>query len=152
MKALLAATGLAVVLAAGCGGDDTTARSSGIPFATTTTTFSSGVAATKVLSGCATAQERPAEITIACADGNIVATAIEWTAWAAAGAEGRATMQVNPCNPYCAADTQRPFPADVRLDKPAGGLFTELVVTWNRESPTGNATDAYELPTTPIPR
>jgi hypothetical protein len=60
---------------------------------------------------------RPAELVLACADGNAYLTGLHWSTWGSA-AYGTGTWRVNGCTPDCAAGTFHSFPAVVMLWRP----------------------------------
>jgi hypothetical protein len=139
---------LVVTLAAACGSKDTTARASGIP--STTTTSTPLAAETTVLADCRTLQARPEEIIGACADAGVIFSDLQWDTWKADEATGTATVHVNLCEPNCAAGNGVILPARVELDQPVDGTFSEVITTWTGTPPFGHPTDTYELATTPL--
>jgi hypothetical protein len=58
---------------------------------------------------------RPAEMTLACGDGGIVAQNLEWTAWSALGAHAKGIAEVNQCTPDCARGTEVREPVTIDL-------------------------------------
>lgn len=69
-----------------------------------------------VLTGCAhTAQVRPHEVVIACADGDFYANKLTWSSWGTRGAAASGVAHVNDCNPYCAAGRFHVYRIALRL-------------------------------------
>lgn len=61
---------------------------------------------------------RPAEVVIACGDGNFYVSKLEWSRWTATGASAAGTAHVNDCKPYCAAGHFHAYAISLRLTRP----------------------------------
>jgi hypothetical protein len=88
---------------------------------------------------------RPATVMIRCADGAISVTGITWSRWWAYGAEGNGTVNVNDCQPTCAAGHTEQYPGSVYV---FGGLVTtdgEIFqnVTVTPTGPQGKVQSSY---------
>lgn len=89
----------------------------------------------------------PQVITLTCADGGMVATAITWDRYGAKSAEGRGVVQVEKT--AAGVGTEGGFPATFRLfgveKVPGGRAFTGLEVTYDGSTPLGDTTEMYNL-------
>lgn len=92
-------------------------------------------ASSAVLYNCGTAQVKPSQFTVACADGNAYLTRLHWVSWQnVAFATG--TEVINNCFPYCAAGKFYRFPVLVSAWRPearpshAGRYFTRMTVIY----------------------
>lgn len=87
---------------------------------------------------------RPAQITIACGDGNFFVTALRWSNWTQTSANGHGVGHLNDCRPYCAAGKFHTYPVAVRLSRPEichGSVreFTRLTVQFVAVKPSSVA-------------
>ncbi|MDX6274890.1 MAG: hypothetical protein QOJ92_2100 [Frankiales bacterium] len=86
----------------------------------------------QVVTDCEHFGVRPAEITVACGDGNYLLRRATYDRWTAAGAVGHAVAVANDCTPNCAEGHFAEKPVDFRLDgrRIVFGvpLFTRLTV------------------------
>jgi hypothetical protein len=60
---------------------------------------------------------RPAQIVLACADGNFYFTGLDWSAWNASGAQATGTAHQNDCTPNCAAGHFHSYGVSVKLSR-----------------------------------
>lgn len=72
---------------------------------------------------------------LACADANAAIKATKWSSWTASRATGTTTLELNLCEPDCAASKLRAFPhSRVTLEKAKqtskGLLFTHIAITY----------------------
>jgi hypothetical protein len=98
---------------------------------------------------------KPASITIACGDGNVVAARLQWSEWTSARATGTGVVDVNDCSPDCASGSVQGYPALVGLtDRQAVDgkqAFTVLTATYtgarpfDGTPPYGSRTERYHL-------
>ena len=146
--AALALCGIAVVATAACGAA-ASAATVGEQWASTTT-------AVPVVVSCGMkTQVRPGSYTLACADGNVYVSALNWTAWGSSSALASGTYAFNDCTPNCLSGHGHTLPALVVLwgAQPLPGhagvrYFTEMTVifTGNRSYTAGGK--AYKEPQT----
>jgi hypothetical protein len=81
---------------------------------------------------------RPAQIVLACGDGNFYAAGLRWTSWTSSSATATGVGRQNDCNPYCAAGHFRAYPISVRLSDPVtcGGTRREFArISWRWTTP-----------------
>jgi hypothetical protein len=74
----------------------------GQPPAAVATTSAIRAPLPQVVDDCEHFAERPAEILVACGDGNYRLIQAAYERWSADGAEGRAVAEANNCTPNCA--------------------------------------------------
>ena len=60
-------------------------------------------------------QVRPAEIILACGDGNAAVSDITWVGWGSTFAAGKGTATINDCKPSCVNGTGHNYPVVVIL-------------------------------------
>jgi hypothetical protein len=84
-----------------------------------------------------TPRVRPTIIDIGCARGAISVTTITWSSWENAGGSGSGTLNVNNCQPTCAAGSVTSSPTFVVVSDPVGGVFQDVLVT----PPSGSLTE-----------
>jgi hypothetical protein len=71
-----------------------------------------------VWTGCAHRPSvRPAEIVVACADGNFYVDHLRWTRWTPTEAVATGVGHRNDCKPYCAAGHFHAAPLTIRLSR-----------------------------------
>lgn len=76
----------------------------------------------------------PASVPVACGDGSAVLTHLNWSSWTDTEASGRGVLELNNCEPSCAAGTFSPSTATVTLSDPMasrtqGEVFSLLAVS-----------------------
>jgi hypothetical protein len=110
-----------------------------------------GSVTTKVLfpGSCGKPTYKPTKIVVTCGDANNVLTKIKWESYGTTAASGSATALVNECDPNCASDKAKKFPAVVTLTKPKNcgkGVtqFTKLVETFTGSRPSGTGKKVSE--------
>jgi len=82
---------------------------------------------------------QPTEIAYS-GDGTNVVTGITWSSWAATGATGTGTSDIDSCDPSCAAASPDNVSTTISLSDPVNGHFTQMTETRN-----GSAT-SYTYP------
>jgi hypothetical protein len=106
--------------------------------------------------GAFPATVEPSEIPIACADYNMRISNIDWSSWSPTGATGTGMLDVNDCDPSCAAGTFHSTPTALTLSAPQrtatqGLVFSTLtyvtqdgtLATWSL-APTASCSSYYE--------
>jgi hypothetical protein len=93
---------------------------------------------------------KPAEITIACADGGVMITKITWKEWNANRARGTGTLAWNPCVPTCVASTEQTLPVRITLAGLASApgqpdVFSEVLLTFPKGGPAGLNSGTYVI-------
>jgi hypothetical protein len=58
---------------------------------------------------------KPADLVIACGDGNASVSGITWVGWGSSFTAGRGTAAINDCKPNCAAGHDHDYPVVVIL-------------------------------------
>lgn len=108
--------------------------------------------ATTVVADCGSGAYRPARIIVTCTSTGMVATQIQWSSWSTSGASGTSVVEVNPCQPTCAASGDKPYNARLdlsgRVSTSSGPRFSRLTLTWIGTPPFGQPSNSYQLPTT----
>ncbi len=81
---------------------------------------------------------RPTTVYLSCGDGSVSVTSITWQSWGTAAAYGTGTLNVNTCQPDCAAGNVDSYPASIEVSNPSSSsgvpIFQDVTVT-----PTGGA-------------
>jgi hypothetical protein len=77
--------------------------------------FASGAEARVFVSPCGDALVRPKRIVFTCADAGLRIARIHWRTWGGPVATGDGVLEVNDCNPFCAAGHFHFYPARVQL-------------------------------------
>ena len=79
---------------------------------------------------CQHASVRPAEVILACGDGNAAFEVAAWTSWTARAARATGSAQINDCEPSCVAGHFHAHRAVLLLDRPrachGASRFTRL--------------------------
>jgi hypothetical protein len=129
----------------------TTATSAPPTTAGSTTISTEAGQATTVVADCGSGAYRPARIVVTCADSGVVATEIQWSQWTTGQAVGTSVVQVNPCQPTCAAQTAKPYNGQITLSNPVGTShgprFARLTIAWTGSAPYGQPSNSYALTT-----
>jgi hypothetical protein len=91
---------------------------------------------------CGAQAVSPAELTLACGDGNYGLTEMRWTGWGTATATGTGSARASDCTPYCAAGhfhTYRVTATASRLRTclDGRGQYTRLVLRYPGKRPQG---------------
>jgi serine/threonine protein kinase len=73
---------------------------------------------------------QPTEIAYS-GDGTNVVTGITWSSWAATGATGTGTSDIDSCDPSCAAASPDNVSTTITLSAPVNGHFTQMTETRN---------------------
>jgi hypothetical protein len=67
---------------------------------------------------CLQEQFKPKQITIACGDGAVRVSKLEWTSWSSSQAKASGVYKVDKCNPDCASGRTQSFPVKITLSRP----------------------------------
>jgi hypothetical protein len=93
------------------------------------------------ISNCGPLASAPAELVLACGDGNYYLTGLQWQAWGKGSASASGTAHLNDCNPYCAAGHFHTYPVRVVATKlgrcGAAVYYARLELTYPGKRPTG---------------
>jgi hypothetical protein len=95
---------------------------------------------------CGTQVTKPADLTIACGDGNDYLKSIRWTGWSATVARGTGVEEVNDCIPYCAAGKFHSYPVAITLDRVESNRFTRLRLHYSGARPPNVPQDVSREP------
>ena len=93
---------------------------------------------------------KPQDISISCADANLMISKITWKSWTNKRAKGSGTLVWNTCLPQACVDgiVQR-YPVTITLSNVASGgnvtVFSELSVAFPKAAPAGLASGVYLL-------
>ena len=95
-----------------------------------------------LVSNCAKAKFKPANVILTCGDASFGATAMVWSSWTQKNAVGTGTGQVNDCMPNCASGKTKSAPIQLKPGAPrkcSNGrrIFTKVKYTWLKEVPQG---------------
>jgi hypothetical protein len=93
-----------------------------------------------LISNCAKAKFKPANVILACGDASFGATGMSWSSWTRKTALGTGTGQVNDCKPNCAQGKPKTAPIQLQLSKPvrcSNGkrIFAKVRYTWTQNAP-----------------
>ena len=93
-----------------------------------------------LISNCAKAKFKPANVILACGDASFGATGMSWSSWTRKAAVGTGTGQINDCKPDCAHGHPKTAPIQLRLSKPvkcSNGrrIFARVHFTWTQGAP-----------------
>ena len=93
------------------------------------------------LSDCGKLVERPAQLTLACADANYGLSQVGWNTWGGAFARGIAEVRANDCKPNCAAGHFHTYRAQVIADKltrcGSAKIYLRLSIDFTGKRPSG---------------
>lgn len=67
---------------------------------------------------CLQEQFKPKQITVACGDGTVRVSKLNWTSWSSSQAKASGVYRVNKCNPDCASGHTQSFPVKITLSRP----------------------------------
>jgi hypothetical protein len=95
---------------------------------------------------CGTQVTKPADLTIACGDGNDSLKSIRWTSWSATMARGTGVEELNDCIPYCAAGKFHSYPVAITLDRVKSNRFTRLRLHYSGVRPPNTPQDVSREP------
>lgn len=70
------------------------------------------------VTNCGTLSQKPASLTIYCADAGVSVVKIAWKSWGKNGATGTGTYSANNCTPTCAGGTFINAPVTIKLAPP----------------------------------
>ncbi|MGH3159130.1 MAG: hypothetical protein ACRDNF_21515 [Streptosporangiaceae bacterium] len=93
--------------------------------------------------------ERPASISLACADGGIGVEKVSWSTWTSSQATGQGAFWENLCQPSCAEGKIATYPVAITLStvrtSAEGPWFSRLTVTWKGNRPPNSTPDSFPL-------
>ena len=92
------------------------------------------------ITNCTKASSRPKTVTLTCADANTVLGALSWSSFGGTTAQAKGTLEVNKCEPYCAAGKFSKYPVKATASgtrKCKGGLrvYSRLSLQFTGKSP-----------------
>jgi hypothetical protein len=70
------------------------------------------------ITNCNTASSRPKQFTLACGDGNTVLKGLKWSSFGGATAQAKGTLEINTCEPNCAAGKDVSYPISLKATSP----------------------------------
>jgi hypothetical protein len=70
------------------------------------------------ITNCNSASSRPKSLTLACGDGNTVLKGLKWSSFGGASAQAKGTLEMNTCEPNCAAGKDVSYPVSVKATSP----------------------------------
>lgn len=93
------------------------------------------------ITNCNKASSRPKSVTLACADANTVLGGLSWSSFGGATAKAKGTLEVNKCEPNCAAGKFSKYPVKATASgsrKCKGGLrvYSKLSLQFTGKSPS----------------
>jgi serine/threonine protein kinase len=132
---VLAAAGTVIGLAlTGKFNHKPTTGTSGTPTTSATTTAGQAAALPLLVVGTYSGT-KPTEIGYS-GDGTNVVTGISWGSWAATGATGEGTSDIDSCVPSCAAASPDDVITKITMSDPVNGHFTKMTETRNGSTQT----------------
>jgi hypothetical protein len=131
----------------------TTTVAAPVPEAAPTTSAVTSAARTLAVGDCVHASYEPTSITLACADGGVVAADIAWSVWTSTTAVGTGTAIVNSCTPDCAEGSPQRFAARITLSglRTVDGTpeFSSATLVATGTAPPGDQRFTYPLMAAP---
>jgi hypothetical protein len=70
------------------------------------------------ITNCNQASSRPKSLTLACGDGNTVLKGLKWSSFGGATAQAKGKLEMNTCEPNCAAGKGVSYPVSVKATSP----------------------------------
>ena len=70
------------------------------------------------VTNCNSASSRPKSVTLTCGDGNTVLKGLKWSSFGGASAQAKGTLEMNTCEPNCAAGKDVSYPVSVKATSP----------------------------------
>ena len=70
------------------------------------------------ITNCNSASSRPKSVTLTCGDGNTVLKGLKWSSFGGASAQAKGTLEMNTCEPNCAAGKDVSYPVSVKATSP----------------------------------
>jgi hypothetical protein len=70
------------------------------------------------ITNCNQASSRPKSLTLACGDGNTVLKGLKWSSFGGATAQAKGKLEMNTCEPNCAAGKDVSYPVSVKATSP----------------------------------
>jgi hypothetical protein len=99
--------------------------------------------ATAWINDCGPLVRAPAQLMLACADGNYSLTHLRWRHWGRSLASASGTVRANDCTPYCAAGHFHSYTVSVTVDKltrcGSAHYYARLSITFANARPAGIA-------------
>jgi hypothetical protein len=107
--------------------------------------------ATAWVNDCGPLVDAPAQLVLACGDGNYSLTHLRWRHWGQRLASATGIAEANDCKPYCAAGHFHSYPVTVSADTltrcNSAHYYARLAITYAKARPAGSAKrQVYPLP------
>lgn len=97
--------------------------------------------ATAWINDCGPLVSAPAQLILACGDGNYLLTHLRWQHWGRPVATASGTVRANDCKPYCAAGHFHSYAATVTVDHlsrcSSAHYYARLTITYAGARPAG---------------
>lgn len=92
------------------------------------------------ISDCAKALTRPKTVTLTCADAGVVLTKLKWSSFGGRTAKASGRIEINTCEPDCAAGATKSYPVGVSASRPkmckhGGSVYGAVAVRFNAAKP-----------------
>lgn len=92
------------------------------------------------ISNCGAALTRPKTVTLTCADAGIVLTKLKWSSFGGATAKASGKIDVNTCEPDCAAGAAKSYRVKVSASRPRSckhglAVYGRVAVTFTAAKP-----------------
>jgi hypothetical protein len=103
------------------------------------------------INDCGPLADAPAQLTLACGDGNYSLAHLRWRHWGQGLASATGIAEANDCKPYCAAGHFHSYPVTVTADRltrcNSAHYYARLAITYAQARPAGSAKrEVYPLP------
>jgi hypothetical protein len=103
------------------------------------------------ITNCTKATSRPKALTLACADANTVLRGLSWSSFGGATAQAKGTLELNKCEPNCAAGKFSKYPikataSGTRTCKGGLRVYSRLSLRFTGKSPaSANTLKSWKL-------
>ena len=103
------------------------------------------------ISNCGPLVSKPAELVLACGDGNYLLSGLAWSGWGSSTATGHGKARANDCTPNCAAGRFHSYAMTVTADRLTtcgkARYYARVTITYPGARPSGVARrDRHTLP------
>ena len=93
------------------------------------------------ISNCDKALVRPKSVTLTCGDGNVALTKLSWSSFGGSSAKATGKIEINGCEPDCAAGKTKSYPVKVVASKPRScrrglSVYVYVAVTFTGAKPS----------------